>query len=132
MKGRNQRALLMEIMIAVLFFALCATVLLEVFAAARTLGERAERDSQAMLEMQDLAERLYASEDAQALLAADGFEQDGDVWTLERNGYRLEAALSVTQTDAGALREAWISARDGEELLGEIESARYLPGEAAQ
>jgi len=122
----------MEILIAVLFFALCAAVLLQVFAAARTLGGRAERDSQAMLEMQDLAERLYAAEDGQALLAADGFAAEGGVWTLEKDGYRLEAALSMTETEAGALREALISARAGEELLGEIESARYFPGEAAQ
>ena len=68
--GRNQRALLMEIMIAVLFFALCASVLLQTFAAARECSRSAGVQGAALLEAQSLANRLSASDDMAAALRA--------------------------------------------------------------
>ena len=78
--GKNQRALLMEIMVAVLFFALCASVLLQTFAAAREYSRRAGVEGEALLQAQSLASLLYVREDTDTALRESGFEECGGVW----------------------------------------------------
>ncbi len=124
-------ALLMEILMAVLFFALSATVLLEGFAAAHEQSTRAGLSALALNDAQSLCDRLYATPDAQALLQGDGFAQEPDGWTLPCDGYRLVVQLTNEQTAAGTLRIAQVSAvlYNKEETLFTLPCARYLPGE---
>ena len=69
MGGKNRsNVLLVEILIAVLFFMLSATVLVRVFVTARNMTLRAGVETQALAEAQNVAETLYAAEDpAEAL-----------------------------------------------------------------
>lgn len=129
--SRSQRTLLVEIMIAVLFFALCATVLLETFATAHEYSDRAGVDSAALLEAQDLAERLYAADDREALLTACGFAQEDEIWRRDAGDYSLEVELGEELAPAGTLWTAQIRALREDGLIVELPGARYVPGEAA-
>lgn len=127
-KNRNQNNLLVEIMIAVLFFALCSTVLLETFMASRELGSRSAAQSAALVRLQDLSEQLYAAEDPEALLESAGFAAGEAGWTLEEGEIRLEAALSQEETEAGTLRTWQLRGLRNESEFACIPGARYIPG----
>ena len=131
-KGKRQNSLLVEIIIAVLFFALSATVILDVFVTAYKQSAYADVCDMALTAAQNLSERLYVSEDAQALLQSRGFAQDGDAWLLEENGYTLRVELGSEPAGAGTLATALITALSGEETLVELPSARYISGEVSQ
>lgn len=130
--NRNQRALLMETLIAVLFFALCACVLLRTFATARQYSLRAGVESAALLRAEDLAERLSAAPDAGALLAADGFTDEQGVWRLDEADWRVEVTVSREATPAGSLTNARVGVRQGDAELVTLPAARYTPGEATE
>lgn len=127
-KNRSQNILLAEIMVAVLFFALCSTVILEVFVTAKEYSGRAEAESEAMLIAQDLAEQFYAADDAEALLQEKGFIIQNDIWTAELNGYTLAVETAEESTEAGILRTAQISISLEEDMLAGLPVVRYVPG----
>ena len=62
-KHNRQNTLLMEILIVVLFFALCSTVILNVFVGAHNQSARAGAQADALIAAQSLADRLYAADD---------------------------------------------------------------------
>lgn len=128
--GKNQRALLMEIMIAVLFFALCASVLLQTFVTARELSRRAGVQTDALLTAQSLANRLYAQQDMPAALKAMGFEADEAVWTRFGECFELTVVLGEESTAAGTLQTALVRLTEGGNDIIELPVARYVPGEA--
>lgn len=129
--GKNQRALLMEIMVAVLFFALCASVLLQTFAAAREYSRRAGVEGEALLQAQSLASLLYVREDADAALRESGFEECGGVWTRQEE-YSLSVSGQEEATPSGTLRTMTVRVLLGETVMAELPVARYAPGEAEQ
>lgn len=130
--GRRQNALLVEIIIAVLFFALSATVILEVFSTSYLQNAYAQACNDAVAEAQNLAARIYVCDDPEALLGEDGFVLEGETWQREEEGYVLQVTLDITQAGAGEMRKAQITALRGEnEILG-IPCAHYYPGEVAQ
>lgn len=128
-KGGRQSALLAEIIMAVLFFSLSATVILDVFATAYGKSVYAQACSSAIADAQNLAERIYASDDPTALLQSDGFVAQGDTWVLADEDYTLHVELASEASGAGELLTVKVCAlREGETLV-EIPSARYIPGE---
>lgn len=129
-RNRNQNALLVEIMIAVLFFALCSTVILEIFVGAREYSRRAGIYNEALVEMQDLAQQFYAADDVQALLEADGFFLNGEAWMLEGEDYTLQVELAAEECAAGELNTAQIRALHQDEIIAQLPWAHYIPGEA--
>lgn len=131
-KNRNQNNLLVEIMIAVLFFALCSTVILETFMAARQFNHKSGVESRALAAVQDVNEQLYAADDAAALLRELGFEQAQDGWLREDDEYRLKLVLNEENAGAGILRTTRIQAMYDDEVFAEFPGARYLPGGGEQ
>lgn len=127
-KNRNQNILLVEIMIAVLFFALCSCVMLETFVAAREYERRARIETEALVGMQNITEQVYAAGDALKTLEALGFESDGGVWTLDTGDFVYEMTVAQEPAPAGALRTTLIRALRNGEAIAEIPGARYLPG----
>ena len=128
--GKNQRALLMEIMLAVLFFALCASVLLQTFAAGREYSRRAGMEGEALVQAQSLASELYLREDADAALQESGFiEQDG-VWTWQGEDYSLQVSGQEEEMPSGTLRTLLVRVLLEETVVAELPVARYAPGEA--
>lgn len=129
-ENRGQHTLLVEIMVAVLFFALCATVLLRTFVSTREYSRRAGVDSVALVEAQDLSERLYVSQDREATLTEDGFAQQDGVWTLDAGDYRLEVSLGAEDAPAGEMMTATVRALRDDILIVELPVLHYVPREA--
>ena len=111
MRNKNRsNVLLVEILIAVLFFMLSATVLVKVFATARNMTVRAGVESVAVADAQNVAETLYAAEDIDATLSEMGFFSSHGAWTLDRGDYTLYVAGQSAPTEAGELWSGTVSA----------------------
>lgn len=132
MKVRHMNALLVEILMAVLFFALAAVVILELFATGHSLSARADAMGRAVNHAQQISEQLYAAEDMTQALLRNGFEPAQESWRLESEGYALQARVSTEETDGGALHAAQITILvEGEEEIS-LPCARYVCGEVAR
>lgn len=129
--GRGN-ALLVELLIVVLFFMLAATTLMEIFGAAKQSSSRAGASSTAILQVQNMTEKLYAAKDMPAELAALGFEQKDEVWQLDCGTYVLNASYTNETTLAGTLHRTEITARYGDEELFTLPATRYVSGEVAE
>ena len=127
-KNRSQNILLAEIMIAVLFFALCSTVILEVFVAAKEYRAKAEMQSEALVVMRDVAERIYAADEMEDLLTEAGFQLEADEWVREETGYELKIAAEEKMTSAGVIRSARVGLWMDDCLTAELPVERYIPG----
>ena len=115
MKTTSRSAPLMtELMIVVMFFLLVSTVLLQVFAAARSRSADAERITAAVAEAQNVAEMLYTAGEAEQVLTELGFVSDGTDWNRDDGTYRLTVHLDETGEAAGVMREGAVYATDPE------------------
>lgn len=132
-KSNRANVLLMELMAAVLLFALSATVMIRIYAQAYEKSARAGVMDDALCEAQNLAERLYAAggtEGMQALLSGEGFAQEDGLWRREAERFALEVLLSQEKMGAGVLSEAEVRAESGGGTLFALPLARYTGGEA--
>ena len=130
-KGSQLNTLLVEIRIAVLFFALAATVVLDAFVIARSQSREAAAYNTALAQAQDVADSLYMSDDAQSALESAGFVQADGGWTYESEDFTLEVTLGEEAMAAGVMRVADVRAeRDGATLF-KLPCSRYLPEEGA-
>ena len=96
----------------ILFFLLSFSVLLEVFTAAYRQSMESERISRAMLEAQDLADRLYAAEDTETLLSSLGFTHTGGQWILEQDEMTLTAETDTERYGSGMFCRQAVRASD--------------------
>ena len=110
-KHNRQNTLLMEILIVVLFFALCSTVILNVFVGAHNQSERAGAQADALIAAQSLADRLYAADERKDALRQSGFAENA--------------------CPAGTMETAQVTALRQEKTLFSLPSARYVPEEVA-
>lgn len=126
-RSNQLNTLLMEIMIAVLFFALCSTVILDVFVGAHNQSVRAGVQAQALTAAQNLSDGLYAAEQREELLLENGFKAgEAGVFTRECDGYTLSVALGEERTAAGRIETAEITALDQGGELFSLPDARYV------
>ena len=123
--NHHSNALLVELLIVVLFFMLAASVLLQVFAAARLQSDRAAKLAEAANWAQNVADRLYAADNPDEALTTLGFAANGESWVY--SGERFSAILTQnTETGAaGQLRQGDLTVTDGEEMLISLPCARY-------
>lgn len=106
MDSRNRsNVLLVEILIAVLFFMLSATVLVRVFVTARNLTVRAGVETQALADAQNVAEALYAADDPDAALQEMQFKLYHGAWTRANGDYTLYVEGEEKPADAGV---SWV------------------------
>lgn len=132
MKVRHMNALLVEILMAVLFFALAAVVILELFTTGHSLSARADAMDRAVNHAQQISEQLYAADDMAQVLRQNGFDPAQGIWQLEGEGYALQVRVSAEETAAGEMHTAQITMLvEGEEAIG-LPCARYACGEVAQ
>ena len=136
MDSRNRsNVLLVEILIAVLFFMLSATVLVRVFVTARNMTVRAGVETQALAEAQNVAETLYAAEDPAAALEDMQFKLYHGAWSRSDGDYTLYVEGEEKPADAGV---SWVGtvrvfyrsrnvdrARQEDEELFSLPCARY-------
>ena len=132
MKTTSRSAPLMtELMIVVMFFLLVSTVLLQVFAAARSRSADAERITAAVAEAQNVAEMLYTAGEAEQVLTELGFVSDGTDWNRDDGTYRLTVHLDETGEAAGVMREGAVYATDPEgNTLLTLPCSRWMGGAA--
>ena len=130
-EGGRANALLVELLLVIFFFLISAAILVQVFADAKLKSRTAHATNASMLEAQNIAEDLYATEDPDAVLASYGFKAEGDGWVLEKDGYLLKITASNEETDSGLLRTYNISGIEGEKTLLTLPSTRYIPKEVS-
>jgi len=127
MRSHNHsNALLVELLIVILFFMLAATILLQVFAAARSQSAKAELLSTVSVEAQNLAERLYAAPDAEILLSDLGFSEKEGQWIMETDAYITEVSISQEPTESGQFLRQQVLIRAGDEILITLPCSRYV------
>lgn len=131
-KHNQLNTLLMEILIVVLFFALCSTVILDVFVGAHNQSARAGAQADALTAAQSLADRLYAADEREDVLRQSGFFERGDgTWHLSCGAYDLLVTLGEETYSAGTLETAEVMALENEQTIFTLPSARYVQGEVA-
>ena len=129
-KYNRQNTLLMEILIVVLFFALCSTVILNVFVGAHNQSARAGAQADALIAAQSLADRLYAADERKDALRQSGFAEDENgAWHLHCGAYDLLVTLGETAAGKDALFPAFraLCARGG----GAVNQREYRIGPGA-
>ena len=111
MRNKNRsNILLVEILMAVLFFMLSATVIAQVFAASRNMTKKAGAETMALAQAQNVAESVYGQEDMDAVLTQLGFLQSHGTWTKDYGDFSLYVTGSFRPTDAGELFEGEVRA----------------------
>lgn len=119
---------LLELLIALAFFAISAVIGAGVLASAYKISVESRRTTDALFIAQGWAERVAAAEDPLApLRSADPDLADG--CRFEENGYTIEAEINPEASGAGTLYGIKIKvSRSGEELVA-LPATRYMPGE---
>lgn len=114
----NHKALLAELLVAVLFFTLCQVVILQVFTKAEQINRNAQIRNHALMQAENAAETLAVSDDAEQALLALGFAGDGGNYTLiDLEGYRLQAEISYVMQPAGNFTSVELKAYQQEKEL---------------
>ena len=123
--GNRSNALLVELLIVVMFFMLSSTVLLQMFSAARTQSDRAALMIEALNDTQNIADHLYAAQDAETEMGRLGFEKQEDHWYLADNGYGVVVRAQESGDDMGGLVRYELQALQGDDVLFTLPVARY-------
>ena len=111
MRSKNRsNVLLVEILIAVLFFMLSATVLVRVFVTARNLTVRSGVESEALVQAQNVAEALYAADDIDAALEDMAFTSSHGTWAKDCGDFTLYVCGSAEPANAGEIWSGTVSA----------------------
>ena len=127
--NRNNRLniLLVEILIATLFFALTSTVILRVYSVTRKQSVNAGIENTLQNEIQNYLALCCNGEDPNDVLVNSGFIRDDEGYLLENEEYLIRIQLSEEKTEAGILREACaIGFIDNEQVIS-VPGARYIP-----
>ena len=131
-KHSSANILLIELVLVILFFLLCASTIVEMFGTARLKSEFARKSSQAILIVENLEARLAGTDDMDAELEKAGFVPEEGRWVLQQDGYRLFAVESGEQTETGTLRKVSFSAeQETGGTLFELPVVHYFPGEVS-
>ena len=130
-EGSRANALLVELLLVIFFFMLSAAILVQVFADAKLKSRTAHATNYSMLEAQNIAEDLYASDDPDAVLAEYGFASEDGSWVLQKDGYLLKVTFREEETASGILRTYDIAGIEGDKTLLTLPSTRYIPKEVS-
>lgn len=129
MKSNRMNTLLLEIMMAVLFFALSAVVILEVFVSGYSLNEKAGVTGAAANSARNLSQQICAADDFAALLVQEGFYNENGSWHKNCGEYALLVKTGSETYAVGSMQTAQIAAVYNEEVLVSLPCARYIAGE---
>lgn len=119
---------LLEMLIALAFFAISAVIGAGVLASAYKISVDSHHETDALFIAQGWAERIAAAEDPLAPLRT--VDPDlGDGCRFEEDGYTIEAEISPTSYSAGTLYGIRITVSRSGEALVALPATRYVPGE---
>lgn len=126
--SNNTNALLVEIMLAVLFFSICAATLLQAFTAVHTRSDAAGREIDAMIRARNIVEQLNTADDPASLLMREGFEQEDGRWVLMAPDTDFIVTLGKEDYPGGALLIGELTALDRDlSAMFTLRSAHYVP-----
>lgn len=121
---------LLELLIALTFFAVSAMIASGVLARAHQIGLDSRRTTEALFIAQDWAERIAASDDPSSLITSAGAPAEGG-YAIEQDGYTVLAAITSEATDAGTLYDIRLTVSAKGKALITLPASRYVPGEVS-
>lgn len=121
---------LLELLIALAFFAISTVIGAGVLASAYKIGMDSRHTTDALFIAQSWAERIAAADDPIEPLVAAGHQTQGG-YRLEEDGYAVQAQVSPEETGAGTLYAIRITVSRAGETLVTLPASRYVPGEVA-
>ncbi|MEG0741253.1 MAG: hypothetical protein RSB91_03965 [Clostridia bacterium] len=131
MKNSKGNMLLIELIIAILFFSLSQVVIVQVFATAQQKTVESKLLKTALAQAEDVAEQLSLTATPDELLLRLGFMgADGYYVLTNAAGFDLYVTLQRLSQPAGQLRTATITVRSDARELFTFPCACYLPKEA--
>lgn len=122
-------ALLTELIIVVLIFTLCASVLIQLFYFSVALGSKAGARDEALTAARNAAEVLSVSASPEEALLSLGFTKEDGKYVLTAAEYRLEAELTEEKREAGTMLVYTVTGLKEEETLFTLPGKSYR-GEA--
>lgn len=126
MKHWKNNTLLIEIAIAILFFSLSQTIVLQVFAKASLINHETLIQNSARMRAEDVAETLAVSDDMQATLLELGFTAtDGGLMQSSGEGYQILADVQRFTQPAGVLVTVNLQGYRGSTWLFAFPVSRY-------
>ena len=130
MRSQNHsNALLVELMIIIAFFMLSATMLMQVFSAAKKQGDKADMLNRALTDAQNIAEVMYASDNSEEALAGMGFVCEDGIWIMAEDETIAMVTLEEEESGAGVMEKQYIRIlKDDEELIA-LPGAKYREAE---
>lgn len=125
---RSSGAMLIELIVAVLSFTLCAALLVEIFSAALKNSRLAGAETKALAIAESAADTVYSLSGAQdavrEALTALGFAETDEGYALETEAYTVTVRYSASETFlTGA-----VTAVSGGETMFTLPLSRYLGG----
>ena len=134
MKRDSDSLMLLEICLAIVFFALSAAVILQVFVGAHQKSIRSETVTIGCLLAEDAVNALQGTEKtAEAFFMAEGYEETEEGLkkqvTVNEREYTLIAENEVEEGTKGQLERGQIEVKYGEATVHKMPYARFVPGE---
>ncbi|MDL2289691.1 hypothetical protein LJB83_02890 [Clostridia bacterium OttesenSCG-928-F22] len=145
MKNRsNTTGLLIEIMIAILFFCFACGIILQIFHFSKSTADNNLEQTKAMYCAQSITELFYSDEDFKALMldvygndvvqtSRDGFifycNENMQACTEDQRIYDVTINMDNEPSSAGALYTANINITKGEQQIYTISVDKYFPNE---
>lgn len=117
-------ALLTELIIVVLIFTLCASVLIQLFYFSVGLGNKAAARDAALNAAQNAAELITVSASVEEALLKLGFKAENGKYVLNTEEYRLEAEFNEEPREKGTMLDYTVTG------LREDETLFTLPGKS--
>ena len=124
-------ALLTELIIVVLIFTLCASVLVQLFSFSVGLGNKAAVRDEALSAAENAAELIMSADSPADALLLLGYTEEEGVYRLTGSTYTLEAQFSEEAREAGTMLVFSVKGFRGEELLFALPGKLYRGGEDA-
>jgi Tfp pilus assembly protein PilV len=121
---------LLELLIALAFFAVSAMIASGVLARAHQIGLDSRRTTEALFIAQDWAERIAASDDPATLIKSAGTVVE-DGYAIEQDGYTVHAVVAPEATGAGILYDIRLTVSAKGKALITLPASRYVPGEVS-
>jgi Tfp pilus assembly protein PilV len=121
---------LMEMLIALTFFAVSAVICAGVLAQSYTIIHESQNKTRAMYIAQNWAERIAGSDDPLAMLKSAASAEE-NVYTIDEGEFSVTAAVDSAATGAGVLLSVDLTVSKGAEALVRLPAGRYIPGEGA-
>jgi Tfp pilus assembly protein PilV len=117
---------LLELLIALAFFAVSAVIGAGVLASAYRIGMDSRHETDALFVAQNWAERIAAADDPVAPLKAQGAGVDGN-YRFEDGDYTVVASVNPEDTGAGTLYDIRLTVSRGDKALAQLPASRYVP-----